>query len=44
MRKLLKHLISIIFALIIVLLIQAFVLTGSVIKDNKMAPNLNQGD
>lgn len=44
MRFILKHLISIIFALIIVLLIQAFVLTGSVIKDDEMAPNLKQGD
>ncbi|MDT3918375.1 S26 family signal peptidase, partial [Staphylococcus saprophyticus] len=39
MRKILKHLISIIIAIIIVLLIQAFVITGSVVKDNTMSPN-----
>ncbi|MDG0843225.1 signal peptidase I [Staphylococcus equorum] len=44
MRFILKHLISIIFAIIIVLLIQAFVITGAVIKDDWMAPNLKQDD
>ncbi|KRG09017.1 signal peptidase I [Staphylococcus sp. NAM3COL9] len=44
MRFILKHLISIIFAIIIVLLIQAFVITGAVINDDKMAPNLKQND
>ncbi|PHK49876.1 signal peptidase I [Staphylococcus edaphicus] len=44
MRKILKHLISIIFAIIIVLLIQAFVVTGSVVKDDAMSPNLKQDD
>lgn len=44
MRFILKHLISIIFAIIIVLLIQAFVITGAVIKDDRMAPNLKQDD
>lgn len=36
--------ISIIFAIIIVLLIQAFVITGAVIKNDWMAPNLKQDD
>lgn len=44
MRKILKHLISIIIAIIIVLLIQAFVITGSVVKDNTMSPNLKEND
>ncbi|MFQ3726571.1 signal peptidase I [Staphylococcus equorum] len=44
MRFILKHLISIIFAIIIVLLIQAFVITGAVIKNDWMAPNLKQDD
>ncbi|SCS54496.1 signal peptidase I [Staphylococcus caeli] len=44
MRKILKHLISIILAIIIVLLIQAFIITGSVVKDHNMSPNLKQGD
>ncbi|MDK9842518.1 MAG: signal peptidase I [Staphylococcus equorum] len=44
MRFIVKHLISIIFAIIIVLLIQAFVITGAVIKNDWMAPNLKQDD
>lgn len=44
MRKIIKHLISIIIAIIIVLLIQAFVITGSVVKDDTMAPNLKEND
>lgn len=43
-RTVLKHLIFIIFAIIIVLLLQALVITGAVIKDNRMAPTLKQDD
>ncbi|MGU3344189.1 signal peptidase I [Staphylococcus succinus] len=44
MRSILKHLISIIIAIIIVLLIQAFIITGTVIKNDAMEPSLKLGD
>lgn len=44
MRKIIKHLISIIFAIIIVLLIQAFVITGTVMHNSNMAPLLKSED
>jgi len=44
LSKIVKHLISIIFAIIIVILIQAFVITGAVIQDKSMNPTLKQDD
>ncbi|RIP35778.1 signal peptidase I [Staphylococcus gallinarum] len=44
MQQILKHLILIIIALMIVILIQAILVTGFVVKDNRMSPNLNKGD
>lgn len=44
MGKIVKHLISIIFAIIIVILIQTFIVTGAVIQDKSMTPTLKQND
>lgn len=44
MRKMINHLISIIFAIIIVLLLQAFVITGTVMHNSSMSPMLKNGD
>ncbi|MGI2315575.1 S26 family signal peptidase, partial [Staphylococcus cohnii] len=44
MGKIVKHLISIIFAIIIVILIQTFIVTGAVIQDKRMTPTLKQND
>ncbi|PTL05649.1 S26 family signal peptidase, partial [Staphylococcus gallinarum] len=44
MQRILKHLILIIIAIMIVILIQALLVTGIVVKDNRMSPNLNKGD
>jgi signal peptidase I len=40
MKKIINHLISIIFAIIIVLLLQAFVITGTVMHNSNMTPIL----
>jgi len=42
--KIVKHLISIIFAIIIVILIQTFIITGADIQDKSMTPTLKQND
>lgn len=44
MQRILKHLILIIIAIMIVILIQALLVTGFVVKDDRMSPNLNKGD
>lgn len=44
MKKIINHLISIIFAIIIVLLLQAFVITGTVMHNSNMTPILKSGD
>ena len=44
MSRVVKHLISIIFAIIIVILIQTFIITGAVIQDKSMTPTLKQND
>ncbi|MCG7339418.1 signal peptidase I [Staphylococcus sp. ACRSN] len=44
MQRILKHLILIIIAIMIVLLIQALLITGVVVKNNQMAPNLDKND
>ncbi|MCU5745967.1 signal peptidase I [Staphylococcus sp. SQ8-PEA] len=44
MRRILKHLLSIVLAIIIVMLIQMFILTGAVVEKNNMNPTLHKGD
>lgn len=44
MRKIVKYLLSLIIAIIIVMLIQAFVLIGAVVSTNHMEPILIKGD
>lgn len=44
MRKIVKYLLSLIIAIIIVMLIQAFILIGAVVHSNQMSPALHQDD
>ena len=44
MRRAIKYLISLIFAIIIVLFIQSFIIIGAVIPDQSMSPTLNKDD
>ncbi|MGN5884192.1 MULTISPECIES: signal peptidase I [Staphylococcus] len=44
MRKIVKYLLSVIIAIIIVMLIQAFIIIGAVVKTDNMAPVLNKDD
>lgn len=44
MRRIIKHLLSIIIALIIVLLLQALVISGAVVPNSQMTPTLQKDD
>ncbi|GEP83924.1 type-I signal peptidase [Staphylococcus piscifermentans] len=44
MRKIVKYLLSLIIAIIIVMLIQAFLIIGAVVPNNEMSPALKHGD
>ncbi|MCD8914341.1 signal peptidase I [Staphylococcus simulans] len=44
MRKIVKYLLSVIIAIIIVMLIQAFIIIGAVVQTDNMAPELNKDD
>ncbi|MGX0400130.1 signal peptidase I [Staphylococcus pasteuri] len=44
MKTVIKYLISLIFAIIIVMFIQTFIIRGAVVQDQSMAPTLNEGD
>ncbi|MFI3133389.1 signal peptidase I, partial [Staphylococcus warneri] len=44
MKTVIKYLISLIFAIIIVLFIQTFVIRGAVVNDDNMSPTLVKGD
>lgn len=44
MRKIINYLLSLVIAIIIVMLIQAFLIIGAVVPNNEMSPTLKQGD
>ena len=44
MKTVIKYLISLIFAIIIVLFIQTFVIRGAIVTDDNMSPTLVKGD